>query len=481
MHPFGWILETDENQIKIDWEHSGWEWFDPQQVLNGTMTDQCVPNLHKSLQRIYFGPQGMFRDCGVLVDRDTSAGAAFLQTIRGLKTNTKDGARVLATEALKGLLQITECFRASSTEGQRPGEHWRALRVAAYHLIYSGRPSMNAAISAAVLDALQTISEDLQDDEVNLHFARDVLEKSISARISTSSQIAQAFSTFIEEEMNQEYPPSESSAAHQCPTEKYINILTMSMSSTIMVALQQLIQDRRIKATINLTIFESRPSCEGTTLAAYLLQSVKDSDMNSSLNIKIAPESHSLLLMQHKSIVLLGADRITSTGHVINKTGSAQLALVASTFAPSRQCKVVVLSEEDKIAKPDPNFLESYTKYTEKEDQGSQRDDDKQELAAASEKELNQGHVEKHDAAEVYHAWPEEAQQILLPYMKSNRDRNTQSNVSVEVENIYFEAINQAHINHYISENGELSRSRILRKSISRAKIEEQLFNDLYD
>jgi len=480
VHPFGWILKVDESKIQIDWEHSGWKWFDPQKVLDGSMTDQCVPNIHKSLQRVYFGPEGIFKSSDRLINRSNPAGAAFLQTIQELKANTRDGARVLATEALQGLLRIAECFQIVPNEDQQQSsKYWHALRVAAYHLIYSGRPSMNAAISAAVLDALKVMAGHVKDSRLDLQAACDVLHRCIAERTSTSIKIAQAFTTFVAENTVQSDAESQTNHNGQSPSDQVLNIITISSSSTILAALKQLIKDQNDESTINLTIFESRPSCEGATLAASLITSMKDSVIKPRLNIKIAPESHISLLTTHNAIVLLGADRITSTGHTINKTGSTPLALVART----RGSKVVVLSEGDKIAKPRSDLLETYKRYIEKADNASLSEDDRQEMSECVRKEAGHGHVERHDANEVCDAWSEEARVTLLPYVNGEGKEGGATNVGVgvEVENVYFETVDQALIDHYISEEGEISKDRILRESVERARLEDELFGDLYD
>jgi len=480
VNPFGWMLNVDESKIQIDWEHSGWKWFDPQKVLDGSMADQCVPNIHKSLQRVYFGPEGIFKNSDLLITRSNSAGMAFLQTIQGLKTNTKDGARVLATEALKGLCRVVECFQTSPNQGQQSSKYWHALRAAAYYLIYSGRPSMNAAISAAVLDALNVIAEHIQVDQLNLQVACDVLEDCIAKRTSTSTKIAEAFSTFTTKNMIRFEAEPRADQKNPDSSQRVLNIITISSSSTILAALKQIIKDQNNRSAINLTILESRPACEGATLAASLITSIKESHPKPRLNIKIAPESHiSLLTRHHKALVLLGADRITSTGHVINKTGSAQLALVAR----ARGCKVAVLSEADKIAKPQPELLETYKRYIEREDNESLSEDDRREMTECVRKEFDDGHVERHDAKEVYSAWPGEARETLLKYIDGeNGDGGTMNTgLRVGVKNIYFETVDEAHIDHYVSEDGEVSRDQILRRSVERARLEDELFGDLYE
>ena len=115
VYPFGWLLKADESRIKIDWEHSGYDWFDPQLVLDGSMDDDCVPRLKSSLQRVFFGPNGMFRGGRWLIDTGSTIGRTFQGILEDLKGDTENGARVLATKALQGLQKILEQLSGAST------------------------------------------------------------------------------------------------------------------------------------------------------------------------------------------------------------------------------------------------------------------------------------------------------------------------------------------------------------------------------
>ena len=485
VYPFGWVLKAEESKINLDWEHSGWRWVDPQKVLDGGMDHDCVPKIKNSLQRVYLGPNGMFNTGDSLIRRDNPAGQAFLEVMHKLKNDTENGARILATEALKGLVRILESFGAAPHESERYADHWHALRVTAYHFIHSARPAMNAAIAASVIDALKAIAERLNHNGLQPRHAIQAINTAISERTKTSAKIAGAFTSYVHHSLER-HQDKDQKKEHST---RVINIITLSSSSTILSALVDLFSSNAgIDSVVNLNILESRPQCEGASLAASLLQRLKghnsatSSQSSFKLNLKILPDSHVKFAINDLgpanpaqrdvcTFVLLGADRITTSGHVVNKTGSAILADLSA--GSGRQLrKIIVLSETDKIAAPMLGRLPEYTQLMETHEE---------DLAdKLSRQEYNPSGGERHDAAEVYNAWSAKDQEVLVPHInKTNKVGNV--DVVLKVENLYFEHVPGHLIDAYICETGEMSRENILKKSVSRAQDDEKLFGNLYD
>lgn len=477
VYPFAWLLLADEDKIQVDWEHELWEWFDPQDVLDGSMDDRSVPRLKDSLQRVYFGPNGMFRDAGHILSRTTLAGRLFLDTMAKLKYDTEHGARVLATEALKGLLKICESFeqQESSNTGE-VDQYWYALRTAAYHLIYSARPSMNAAIAAAVVESLSELVPSKHDSRFYMAAICRALTRCIERRGATLDRIAEAFSTYLQ------------MARRGQQEHKTIRIITISASSTILAALEHLIvQDS--EQQVELTILESRPACEGASMACAIIKSVQDKEQPSQrprLSIKVVPESHAALILSDTNkaeresfptIVLLGADRITPSGHVVNKTGSATLAALSKCLPGAENRKVVVLSEADKIAAPSAEHLSRYQDAMTGYEKGS--DTDRLDRLAAEEFAAKPD--EAHHSEEVVRAWSAEDQTTWnsRSVLESSGQLKS-SGVRFEVKNIYFELVSRVYIDEYVTEVGVMHQKDIMEKSIERAKAEERLFGDLY-
>lgn len=483
-------MKADDGSVQLDWEHSGWDWFDPQTILDGSMDAQCVPRISSSLQRVYFGPNGMFRGSDWLLNRENTAGKLFLETIENLKTDTEHGARVLANEALQGLLKIIKCFKESSNEGKQFPDYWRALKIVAYHFMHSSRPSMSTAIRATLVDALSSISAGMNDDPVNFDRVSAILYAKIKDRASTLDRLAQAFSSQVMSFMESDAPAER------------LKIITLSSSSSILAALKDLsIQVfGQLSMTISLTIFESRPLCEGARLAADLVTFLNSNESTRSkgegfpkVEITIVPDTYAMLAFAEPltsdpaipTIILLGADRITPSGHVVNKTGSRALADLASLHLTPSTSRVMVLGETDKIAPPARDDCSTYFRVISTAenvvDDGVSApfsEDEKKRFAERlSKAELRARPNEQHEAKQMYAAWDEKTQSILVPYLEKQK----QSVVKVEVDNDYFEFVEARSIDVYVTENGQMSIEEIMEFSVESCKVEEGMFENLYD
>ena len=423
MYPFGWTLATDESRIKLDWEHTGYEWISPDDVISGKIADECVPRIRESFRRVYFGHGGIFGETS-RIRRDSETGKVFVSGIDQLRNDKLNGARILATEAVRSLARIVRTMDEVD---------WRSLKIAAYHLIYSARPSMNAAISSAVLQALKQACDSSSSSNI-----ADKLDSFIEDREKSSNKICQSFTSFAQE---------------HCKDSNHLSIITLSSSSTIRSSILDLLDHCR-NLTITLKILESRPLCEGASLACSILSSAVPS---SRLRIQIAPDTHVAMLALSSpapSLLLLGADRISPSGHVSNKMGSTAAAIVTKQLAP--HIKIVVLSETDKIAAP--SDLMRYEKGEEDSD-----------------REMEEHLPESNDPAEVSRVWAaagtgEDMVRTL-----------TRPGVSIEIMNVYFEWIPDKYVDVYICEDGPLLREEIRNISLSKAELEKEMFDDLYD
>jgi len=480
-------LKVDESRIKIDWEHSGWQWFEPEKVLEGSMDHDSVPRLADSLRRVYLGPHGMFASGDFVIGRDDAAGQVFLKILENIKTDTENGARVLATKAVEGLREIIQCFLESSTSGSMSTGQWHCLKVVAYQLMYSARPSMSSAIAAAVLQALHKLGQTAHDGKLDLKIACQTLETSVRQRADTTDKVAAAFEKYVD------------SISTPSNRNGELNIITLSSSSTILAALMHLLASTNdFISALQLTILESRPQCEGAALASSIVSKLSSIDHKSSsaprpqLTIDIVPDTHVSLIMRDlmasasdkPALVVLGADRITPLSHVSNKTGSANLAILAKTLAPERT-KVIVLSEEDKIAEPHSSILNDYKRLVELD----MNHKSYEELTSTlSEKELTGQSPERHSAEEVVAAWPRQAREHLSSFVRTHPNHNGHGeqdaragSVDVKIDNTYFEYVRREYIDLFISENGVLGRDDILRKSIKRAQLGAEVFEGLYE
>jgi len=189
-----------------------------------------------------------------------------------------------------------------------------------------------------------------------------------------------------------------------------ITILTLSNSSTVRTCLLTLLTTLP-HLKLFLHILESRPRCEGADLASQLLSSLPISS-HSRLHIRIFPDCAVGTALRGVGFVLLGADRISTSGDVSNKIGSMSAAVMAKR---EEGVKVVVVSEVDKIV--------------------------------ATDMREGEGEVESHPASELMSAWAEDTRKGLDNRMEEGR---------VEVFGEWFEWIPAEYVDVYVTERGVL-------------------------
>lgn len=130
-----------EEGIQIDWEHEGWEWYDPDDVVDREEFGG-VPRLKESLRRVWF--EG---DIGERAGRILAAG------LHRLQTDHESGSRELAGFALAVFKDVI----AEMGEDVTDSRWWEKVRMAGWHLWKNGRESMGAAILNVVIAVLTDI------------------------------------------------------------------------------------------------------------------------------------------------------------------------------------------------------------------------------------------------------------------------------------------------------------------------------------
>ncbi|KAJ4393826.1 hypothetical protein N0V93_003041 [Gnomoniopsis smithogilvyi] len=344
IYPFAFRLKDTseggkgEEGITLDWEHDDWAWYDPFEIEDSESFG-AVPRLAESLRRVWF-EKGLGDD----------AGAVLTAGLDRLKNDHQSGARQLAGAALQIMRDIV--FKM---ETQQPTDKWwTKVRFAAWHIWKNGRESMGAAILSALLAALKPMEEILQQQKSTTE-ARDALvaelDRRIAARQHAAKAISIAFASFLQDQF-----------ASRVESHKPIKILTLSESSTITYALRHVIATSPV--FLDVRILESRPLFEGVSLASSLLSDVSSHGGHKvtlggedachaphpKLQLTLFTDASSALASQGVDIVLLGADRISDSGDVSNKTGS--LPAVLSAKHVSSEAKTVILSEQEKVAPP---------------------------------------------------------------------------------------------------------------------------------
>ncbi|KAK3315748.1 hypothetical protein B0H66DRAFT_479829 [Apodospora peruviana] len=442
IHPFAFRLKSgtsDANKIKIDWEHSGWDWYDPATVEDSTEFGG-VPRLAESLRRVWFE-----KDLG------SAAGKILADGLDKLAHDFTSGARQMAGDALRILRDVIAALDKAHDVDRL--KWWTNVRFAAWHIWKNGRESMGAAIMSVLVSALawieQTISQQ-QSPHPPATTAIDILNKRIAARQDSAGKVSHAFATYLE-----------TTFASRLTSKEPLSILTLSESSTITHAIHHLAQSSGF--ILDLRILESRPLFEGVALAASLAKSLPSfnepttsSPVQKKHKITLYTDASAGLAVQNVDIVVIGADRISDSGDVSNKTGSLPAVLGARyvTYNNSEErhaAKIVVLAEKEKVAP-----------YGERFDQHVVEDGDPGQVTQAWEVEGVSERVK--DAA-----------RVLREYSHNGEKKG----VEVEMKNVAFEWCSSETIDVYINENGQWSRDDIAEHSKKLKEEEKRIFGSL--
>ncbi|KAL7621780.1 hypothetical protein AAE478_007279 [Parahypoxylon ruwenzoriense] len=406
INPFGFRLKDKaeggggEEGITIDWEHEGFEWFNPLDVKD---TDEFggVPKLVNSLRRVW--PE---------YDLGPRAGKVLTSGLQQLRNDHESGARQLAAVAIS----ILRSLIAEMDSNVMDDTWWANVRMAAWHICKT-RESMGAAITSAIAKALDQIGVILSRDLSPLEKVRqmtEAIDNQLSQRGCTTDRIRTSFVDYLRQNVTQT-PESR----------KRISVLTLSSSSTISACLLQAAAE--LGVSLDLRILESRPLCEGVTLASKLLEVDNESV---DLNVSLYSDASVALAADGIDIVMLGADCISSAGDVSNKVGSLPAILSQRHIAPN--AKVIILSETEKIASPG----------------------------------LIEGHlVEENNPVELMRTWNGNVRGASVIEEALRDGENSSTQPKVRVRNIYFEWVPAQFIHAYITDEGMWSIEDITKKS----------------
>ncbi|KAM0250512.1 hypothetical protein ACHAQJ_008603 [Trichoderma viride] len=331
INPFAFILKSPRQGgegITIDWEHEGYQWFDPDEVTDDE-SFQGVPRLKESLRRVWFD-----------IDLGKDAGSALGAGLKILQDDHVSGARQLAAKALDVYLDVIPRIETIDRT-----LWWKNIRFAGWHLWKNGRESMGATILSVLISSLDIIEKQLQHlshNNTSSSLPKEFVQQACASirqfgqeRQQSGSNIESTFASFIEEHF---------------PTDKPLKIVTLSCSSTITSSISHVVATSPSRA-LDIHILESRPLFEGVKLAQRI-SSVAQNSNNTSITITIHTDASAALASQNAHVLLLGADLIDKSGNVSNKTGSLPAVLAAKHVSPA--VKVVVLSEKEKVLPLEP-------------------------------------------------------------------------------------------------------------------------------
>ena len=451
--------ERGGDGIEIDWEHDSYTWALPEDVRTGKY--DTVPHLWRSLER-------------VLVSSATERG------LKELKEDHENGARVLAIKALEALVDAfteEEDGEEGQSEEEAIGRWWRKARMSAWHLATNGRPSMSAAITSAIVKAMKQIGEEchltsatkateidsisgpLSGSLVELKAkATSILRFHIHARTQATSTLSKNFTNYLV------------NAFTSTSSDKPLRILTLSNSSTISAAIIHALGNLS-SLHLHLSILESRPLLEGVALAKRLISSPQASSYRSRIRVTIAADAAvGSLAATGVDLVLLGSDRIWSTGAVRNKIGS----LGAAQAGKKNGATVAVISETDKISRlasseDDISGL-ALTKKARASGVKPHGEEDLDAIAAEMAQKSKDEVEETNDPSELSKAWNAHVPDV--------QDVDGWERV-VEVKNFYFETVPADLIDAYVSEEGVLSREQVKEYAGKVGEMEDALWGDL--
>ncbi|WEW56119.1 hypothetical protein PRK78_001554 [Emydomyces testavorans] len=395
----------------------------------------------------------------------TEAQQTLLEGIRELRNDHTSGAKILATKAVASLVQIAKIIDAGLAEARPAAVRedeckdklqiwWDAVRRAGWALATHGRPSMDAAITVAVLNALEQGKVGSLDTShgagqqpaegvattVTPHgnelitYRLQNMEEYLRRRADAGqTQIGQHLRQFIRDKCLSGTAESE---------QHKVTILTLSLSSTIKDALTTMLalenspsnRGKGAKLMVHLHILESRPMFEGAELTRILTAQAVSKGYADNLKIELASDASVAILARDVDIVLIGADRISESGDVSNKTGSLPAILVAKHL--SKNAIAVALSDIEKVARP-----------------------------GAMEEHLE----EDNDPTELSRAWSAQVRECA--------SRETWKEM-VRVRNVYFEWVPANYIDRYICETGVLSLAEIKKQSEWVLSAEQRLFGE---
>ncbi|KAK1967431.1 NUDIX domain-containing protein [Colletotrichum sublineola] len=326
IHPFAFRLKSpeDESRIQIDWEHQGFQWFDPHEVRD---VDEFggVPRLAESLRRIWFE-----------IELGEDRAKVLSEGLLALQKDHESGARQLAGKALDVLLSVI-CQKSSIESDGSLEKWWRNTRLAAWHLWKNGRESMGAAILNNIVRSLTIVEKEVQqvkDNTVTPEFLDNVthkLHEYTTIRNSSVEGIWKSFEAFLRENHGSGRP---------------VRILTLSSSSTILECLQRAIAG--FDSEFDIRVLESRPLFEGVSMASRLVNFLRNSEQREKkVEISIYTDAAAAIASKDVDLVLIGADIIQEDGSTSNKAGSLPAVLSAKHSSP--HAKVLVLAENEKI------------------------------------------------------------------------------------------------------------------------------------
>lgn len=273
VHPFLFFI-NDADAIRRDWEASRFEWIDVEKFCSDRER-LTVPKLHEAFERVW-PPWPVER--------------AFEENLRlAVESIRADRAHGAAALALYALQQWAKLVKLSP---ENRFDAWKQRLGDAARQLGSVRPAMAAPAN-------------VMEDARNQLDRADRLQAAVSAVSVEIERLERADAEVARR------------AAEQLAGSP--RVMTISDSGTVSRALVE--AKHQLKCVY---VCESRPLLEGRRLAARLA--------DEGIDVALLTDAQAYTRMAEVDAVLLGADTVLANHDVVNKAGSALLALAARQF-----------------------------------------------------------------------------------------------------------------------------------------------------
>ncbi|KAL4755836.1 translation initiation factor eIF-2B subunit family protein [Aspergillus foveolatus] len=439
IYPFAFQLKGTavgsrrDSAVELDWEHEGWEWYNPTDVLTGNGLHgkgKEVPHLRESLRRVW--PEG---------ELNSKAGKALRRGLEKLQNDHESGSHELTSIALGVFRDVVKHM----PNGMGGAKWWEDVQMIAWHIVKNGRESMGAATLNALLAILEEMEEIWRLETGRIDFDAGwklermltIIDHHLKSRMSRAGLVKDMFAAYVRD--------------HFLPDGKSrdkLTILTLSASSTIRDSIIEAFASLET-ATLELRVLESRPLFEGVSISSSILSKFKTQckEPSKHLHITIYTDASAAIAAKDVDMVLLGADRISVSKGVSNKTGSLPAVLCAKHVSP--KVKIVVLSELEKV-----NGSYGVIDDTKHED---------------------------NDPAELIRPWQNEGVKGLRTIEEGFHSavRVEKSNHCVEVRNVYFEWIPLDMVDGFVSGEGVLNHWSISEKAKQQDELAKRYFGSI--
>ena len=277
VHPF--LFEMHEQNIRLDWEHTEYEWVNPDDLR----LYETIPKLREALERVRWDPQA------------TSSGLSILESsVNEIARDRVHGASYLGRKSIEILAHVARVSTASST-----AELFRDLLSFVLKL-RRAQPSM-ATIRNLTGKVLKEVDEARTNPRPVDQFRENVraIAEKVQADAVDGAEDASRTSVGLLPEDGR--------------------VLTHSYSGTVKRALELAAKSKH-RLTVYVT--ESIPGLEGRQLANDLIKL--------GIPVKLIADFAVGAVIADIDLLLVGADSVLADGSVVNKIGTSTIAKAAN-------------------------------------------------------------------------------------------------------------------------------------------------------